>query len=283
MLASHNEDKSSMDTQEATISSKRKNKTDQDEIFATSLPQTPSKNPPVKKVKEDISMSEFFSAIQSLSIKQDATLSKVSIIERATEETSKKIDNLSETVNQLREIVSENKEKITFLENELKKMQSKNNELCENVVELQRYSRRWNLKIQGVKEVEGEDIREVVINILGKVAPMLKDRLRDVIDAVHRLGKRRSDGPPRNIILRLTMRHYRDIIWKMAKGNKFLDEKKLRIKEDLIPQDQAAREKLAAYTEGKTRGKEGWVQGPTRVYPRKNDYWVTLTLSKLEL
>ena len=152
-------------------------------------------------------MSELFSAIQSLSTKQDATLSKVSIIERATEETSKKIDNLSETVNQLHKIESENKEKITFLENELKKMQSKNNELCENVAELQRYSRRWNLKIQGVKEVEGEDIREVVINILGKVAPCIKDRLRDVIDVVHRLGKRRSDGPPRNIILRLTMRH----------------------------------------------------------------------------
>jgi hypothetical protein len=33
------------------------------------------------------------------------------------------------------------------------------------------------------------------------------------------------------------MRHYRDIIWKMAKGNTFLDEKKIRIKEDLIPQD----------------------------------------------
>lgn len=40
------------------------------------------------------------------------------------------------------------------------------------------------------------------------------------------------------------MRHYRDIIWKMTKGNMFLDEKKLRIKEALIPQDQAAREKV---------------------------------------
>eukprot|EP00063_Salmo_salar_P045371 XP_014020206.1 PREDICTED: immunoglobulin superfamily member 3-like [Salmo salar] len=108
-----------------------------------------------------------------VSTKQNATLSKVSIIEWATEETSKKIDNLSETVNQLHKIVSENKEKIMFLENELKKMQFQNNELCENVAELQR-----------------------------------------------------------------------DIIWKMAMGNKFLDEKKRHIKEALIPQDQAAREKL---------------------------------------
>lgn len=82
-------------------------------------------------------MSELYSAIQSLSTKQDATLSKVSIIERATEETSK-IDKLSETVSQLHTIVSENKEKLTFLENELKKLQSQNNELCENVAELQK-------------------------------------------------------------------------------------------------------------------------------------------------
>lgn len=133
MLASHNEKQSSMETQEAANSSKRKNKTYQDEILATSLPQIPINNPPVKKLKEDISMSELFSAIQSLSTKQDATLSKVSIIERATEETSKKIDNLSETVSQLHKIVSENKERITFLENELNKLQSQNNELCENV------------------------------------------------------------------------------------------------------------------------------------------------------
>jgi hypothetical protein len=49
MLVSHNENQISMDTQEAANSSKRKNKTDQDETLATSLPQTPIKNPPVKK------------------------------------------------------------------------------------------------------------------------------------------------------------------------------------------------------------------------------------------
>ena len=110
MLASHNENQSSMDTQEAGNSNKRKNITDQDEILATSLPQPPIKNPPGKKVRENISMFELFSAIQSLSTKQDAVLSNVSIIERATKETSKNIDNLSDTVNQLHKIVSENKE-----------------------------------------------------------------------------------------------------------------------------------------------------------------------------
>jgi hypothetical protein len=40
-----------MDTQDAASSSKRKKKTDQDEILATSLPPTPIKNPLEKKVK----------------------------------------------------------------------------------------------------------------------------------------------------------------------------------------------------------------------------------------
>ena len=127
----------------------------------------------------------------------------MSIIERATEETSKKIDHLSETVRQLHTVVSENKE------NELKKLQSQNNELFENVAELQRYSHRWNLKIQGVREVEY--IREAVINIMGKVTLCIKDKLRDVIDMLHQLRKQTYDGPPCNVILHFTMHHYRDI------------------------------------------------------------------------
>ena len=75
MLASYDESQSSMDKQDAASSSKRKIKTDQDEILATSC------------VKEDISMSELLSAIQILTTKQDDTFSKVSIIERVMEET----------------------------------------------------------------------------------------------------------------------------------------------------------------------------------------------------
>ena len=59
------------------------------------------------------------------------------------------------------------------------------------------------------------------------------------------------------------MRHYRDIIWKMAKGNKFLDEKKLCIKEALIPQDQAAREKLwPLIQKARQEGKKAGFKGP---------------------
>jgi hypothetical protein len=59
------------------------------------------------------------------------------------------------------------------------------------------------------------------------------------------------------------MRHHRDIIWKMAKGNKFLDEKKLRIKEALIPQDQTAREKLWLFIQkARQEGKKAGFKGP---------------------
>ncbi len=38
-----------------------------------------------------------------------------------------------------------------------------NAELMERVLELEQYKRRWNLRIRGLKEKEGEDICEVVV------------------------------------------------------------------------------------------------------------------------
>lgn len=113
-------------------------------------------------------MSELLTEIHTLTTKQDATFSEVSTIERATKETSMKMDGLSENACQLHTDVSGNKEKITFLKNERKKLKSKNMELSESVAELQCYSRRWNLNIQGVREVEREDIRKVVIISWGR-------------------------------------------------------------------------------------------------------------------
>ncbi len=45
---------------------------------------------------------------------------------------------------------------------EVSALKKDNAELMERVLELERYKRRWNLRIRGLKEKEGEDIREAV-------------------------------------------------------------------------------------------------------------------------
>jgi len=207
-----------------------------EEVFARPVSSTPSKNPSAKGTN-DVSLSTLLEAIQKLTAKVDETHGKVTV-------SCEKLDKLSEKVSQISEEVKRHDVKIVQLEKENRDLRAENLCLKENVDEMQRYSRRWNLKLQGVPEREGEDARSVTIDILRKMIPSIQNKLDDVIDVVHRLGQRRSDGAPRNIIMRFTMRTYRDMVWRAAKDSRFLKENKLRIKEALIKQDVDARAKL---------------------------------------
>jgi len=64
-----------------------------------------------------------------------------------------------------------------------------------------------------------------------------------VVDSVHRIGKKKDGNTARNIIIQFSMRHYRDIVWRDARGSKFLEDAHLRLKEDLSPNERAVRAK----------------------------------------
>lgn len=110
---------------------------------------------------------------------------------------------------------------------------------------LERYSRRWTLRLCGVEESEKEDVRQKAIVICQAVLPEQKHRLVDTINTVHRLGpKWQSDLKPRGIILQLTSRACRDTICKAAKTAPFLRDNKPQFGEDLSKEDRERRNKL---------------------------------------
>lgn len=135
--------------------------------------------------------------------------------------------------------------------------------LKSRVEELERYSRKWCLKLLGVKEREGENVRTITINHLARVVPRIKDKLEEAVDVVHRVGKQRPDGSPRHIIIRFAIRRYRDIIWMEAKNSIYLRENvSSYVKESLSKADIESRNKLwplvlAARKEGKKAGFSG--------------------------
>ncbi|ROL50910.1 hypothetical protein DPX16_3544 [Anabarilius grahami] len=88
-----------------------------------------------------------------------------------------------------------------------------------------------------------ENICDVVINVLGKISLKIAGKLPEVVDSVHRIGKRKDGNSARSIIIQFSMRHFRDIVWRDASGSKFLEEAHLRLKEDLSPEERAARAK----------------------------------------
>ena len=69
------------------------------------------------------------------------------------------------------------------------------------------YSRRWNLKVSGIPEAEGENTKMMVMEIFSRVSPALADSLQKTVDIAHRLRPRmRREGqhPPRCIIVRFS-------------------------------------------------------------------------------
>ncbi len=155
-----------------------------------------------------------------------------------TEATSKLLENLSVMVHQLVLDVGQHKEALKCIDGEIQSLKEENKSLKSGLYECRCYSWRWLLKLHGVREKEGEDIRMVAIDICGRVAPGIRDGLNQGVEIAHRLGKARA------IIILFAFRRVRDAVWRAARRCKFLEDNGLRLTEPLSPEDRAAREKL---------------------------------------
>ncbi len=148
-------------------------------------------------------------------------------------------------------------------------------ELTEQVFKLQqrsddaeRYSRRWNLRLYGMKETAGENIRVDIMKLFATLAPEDKEKIGFLVDTVHRVGVPR-DNTNRPVIIQFTMRNFRNKIWKISRENDLLKEKKLMLKEDLTLADRMERNRLwplveAARKQGKRasfRGPDAYIEG----------------------
>lgn len=221
-------------------------------IKSSPLPPTPSKSPPSK-----------IRAINNDDSTTGIILEKLSSIEKASHATANALETLTSTVQSLLNQVSIHSEKIQKIDSEPEKLKQENTQLKLKMNEMQRHSRLWNLKIHGLKEADDENIRELVIGVLVKVAPHICDHIPSTVDIVHRLGAKRKDGSHRTTIVRFSMRHYRDHVWKAAKNNAYLLSKNLRITEALSPDDAAARAKLCPLVKkAKEEGKKTSFKGP---------------------
>ncbi|TRY54101.1 hypothetical protein DNTS_031152 [Danionella cerebrum] len=113
-----------------------------------------------------------------------ATLDKQSEKMDSQTELLKKVDAKIEA-NTVR--IQENRQTIEKLQQKVDELQVENKSLREGMADLARYKRRWNLRLNGLPEKEGEDTRELIIGILTRVMPLSVERLRETVDTVHRL------------------------------------------------------------------------------------------------
>ncbi|KAE8284680.1 hypothetical protein D5F01_LYC16112 [Larimichthys crocea] len=177
-----------------------------------------------------------------------AILHAVRALTEKVDEQTELLKRLDKRIEANASATKQNKQEIVLLTKKIEELQRENSKLKNATEEQARYKRRWNLRLTGLPEKEGENTREIVIRILTRVVPLSVDRLRDTVDTVHRLGKPNtaatSNNTLRAVIIQFGMRTVRDEVWKRSKDVRVCSEMHIRFKEDFSKEDQEARSKL---------------------------------------
>ncbi|KAK5620705.1 hypothetical protein CRENBAI_019994 [Crenichthys baileyi] len=164
--------------------------------------------------------------------------------------------------------VAECKSATENLEQKFAVMNKENAALKLKLLEAERYKRRWNLRLSGLKEQEGENLREKAEQLL-LILPQWADQIGDVIDTIHRLG-RKEEGRTRQVILQFTRRRHRDKVWKVTKDSAVCKEQGLRFAQDFIKEDRLAREELwPKITKARSQGQVAFYRGHIAVIDGK--------------
>lgn len=88
--------------------------------------------------------------------------------------------------------MKECKQKVKELERRNEQLTKDNYDLKERVKEQERYRMRW------LEEKKDDNVRSLVIGILGKIPPDMISKLEEAVDVVHRVGKK-TENKVRNI------------------------------------------------------------------------------------
>ncbi len=128
-----------------------------------------------------------------------------------------KIEGLKKTIDFVCAEVQDLKNNVKDVDSRLKDQERLTGTWVTRISDLERYSRRWNLRLFGVPETFKEDIKSEVIRICSETYAEAKNKYPDVVDTVHRLGKRGDNTKPCAVMMQFTSRVIRDALWKAAK------------------------------------------------------------------
>lgn len=235
------------------------------------LPETP--NPPTKKSKttdkgasesQTVSNSHLLEVLERVEKMQLESLTRMQSLETTVKDNTNSLNSVTEALEFMNNQVEEITGNVTTLQKRVESLEKENCVLRDKCEELDTYKRRWNLRVSGIQEQRGEDVRKVLIDLFSKVSPVIAEQLIYTLDVAHRLGPR-ADGarPSRRIIAQFLSRNVRDQIWRDARTADILKEKKIRIFEDLTQSTKDARNKLWPLVErARKEGKRAGFRGP---------------------
>ncbi|KAK7882245.1 hypothetical protein WMY93_028419 [Mugilogobius chulae] len=228
-------------------------------------PTTPNKQQPAaatKKTRSDGEKSSEESATKQILDGITKLSERFDVQEERMNQISDKLEKNCTLVTKLTADVTEYKIKTVKLEQQLAKLNEEVTATKEKCKEQERYKRRWNLRIKGLKEKEKEDVRGIVISLLSQIAPGVPWDVRDMVDSVHRIGRRESQQS-RQVIIQFVKRECRNEIWRLTKNCDVCKREGIRFAEDMIPEDRETRKLLwPKIKEARDQNKRAYFRGP---------------------
>lgn len=203
-------------------------------------PVKAQQHPKRKDLGSEENVSAILDAIKQLTNQTSTLANKVDSLSTQIQQNSVMLANMAKAVEFNAAEIKDCKTKLQVTEKIADTNKKDVAELKERMLELERYKRRWNLRIRGLKEKDGENIREVVTNLLIKISPPWSPNINHIVDTVHRLG-RREENRTRHVIVQFTHRTHRDTLWRMTKDSSICKDLGVGFMEDLCKADRDAR------------------------------------------
>ena len=196
---------------------------------------------------------------------------EIDMLKSNIKDVEKSVDEIWATIEDMKEATKAMKDSKTVQEDEMQelralltKTKAELKEERDQVIELEDYTRRENLKFHNIPESEEEGVnhspKQVILSILQKELQMDTAQIR--FHAVHRIGKRK-ENKHRPIIVRFVCREDRDQVLARKKGIK----ESTRFKDAYITADYAKaiqderRKLIKAMFKAKEQGSEAKVVG----------------------
>lgn len=213
--------------------------------------------------EQTVTNSALLTVMERIEKMQEESLRRLQSLETTVKDNTQTIKSVTDSLEFLGKQVEDVTLHVDSLQSQVETLVKENTVLRDKCSNLEAYQRRWNLRVAGIPERAGEDVKKTIIDILGLVSPDIAEQLHFSVDIVHRLGPRSADRhSSRRIIVQFLSRTHRDKIWRDARTSELLKERKIKIFEDLTQDTKEARNKLwplveQARKEGKKAGFRG--------------------------
>ena len=167
------------------------------------------------------------------------------------QEMANKLDMLTTKLEQLTEHLATKDVKIATLETTINKLETK-------IDDQEQYSRRANIRIQGIKEdVKGEDIETKVLHLPNKEMKLNPPLTSTDLERSHRLGRVAIDQVRPRTVVRFRSERIRDAVFRSRETLKEFNANQLLPNRIYLNEDLTARRSSLAYKtrELKKRGR----------------------------